>query len=194
MTHTEQLNNRLRVALTRCKTLWWIVMLGATWYTAAQLPTWCMILLVPFAVVSYMFMLFITINILANTIPPEELLAAEAENAQNKADRSKLDVLAKIAERKAAGEEVSPDEIMEAMAAAGVIDIARVTDMGPVVGTYRDSQIFEYILVKIPGKDVEDKLMYHGPANIVDGNPEIPVIDGMIFACVENILYAKETA
>ncbi len=68
-----KLDARLRVALDRVRTLWLVVMCVATWLTYAYLPTWCLLLLIPFAFVSRVALVFLLVGLLALTIPQEEI-------------------------------------------------------------------------------------------------------------------------
>lgn len=189
---STKLDDRLRVVIERVRRVWWLVMMAATVLTMMYMPVWCLLLLIPFAFISYFAIIYATISFLAATIPPEEIAEAAAENRKNEADAKKLEAVEQLAKRQAAGEKVSDDEIIETLNSVGIVDIVKVDDIGPVVGTYRDKNIYEYIHINIAGEKEPTKLLYHGPAYMVNGIAEVPVIDGMIFACVDNILYSKE--
>lgn len=190
---STHLDERLMKAHARCKAAWWITMIICAAYVWGNMSPWALLLLIPFGFILYLLFLYITVVILAFTIPQAEILQADVDNEAAKAKAEKIAALAEISARQQAGEVVETDEILEALNAAGVVDIVKVTDTGPVIGHYKDKEIYSHIMVKVPNSGDEDQMMvYHGPANIVDGTPEIPVIDGMIFACVENILYSKE--
>jgi len=190
---TEKMDKRLKKALRRCKIAWWVIMFAAGWWAGTYLVPLAWLLLIPFGFISYAICLFVTVNILASTIPPEEIAEADRINKAEEYDRARLEAVAKIAERQAAGEEIPTEEIMETLKAAG-IEVVKVVDTGPVIGSYRDKDIYQFIIVQQPKHDTPDEMTYYGPANIVNGIAQIPEIPGMIFACVENILYAKETA
>lgn len=188
----SKLDDRLRVVIGNVRRTWWFVMMGATVLTMLYMPIWCLLLLIPFAFISYFILMYVTITYLAAVIPPEEIAEADEANKQIDHNTAKLQAVESIAKRQAAGEKVPDEEIIEVLKSVGIVDVVKVDDIGPVVGTYRDKDIYEYIHVNVPGEKEPTKLLYHGPAYMVNGVAEIPVIDGMIFACVDNILYSKE--
>lgn len=190
---SNEIHSRIKRAAYRTKLVWWAVMALATWWTVTNLTPLAWLLLVPFAFLSYTVLLFITVQILASTIPHEELMETTAQRDREETARAKLEVVAKIAERQAAGEDVPNEEVFEALNAAGV-EVVRVTDAGPVVGTYLGNDIYEFILVQMPKREGVDRMDYHGPAEMVNGMAQIPVVEGKVFACVNDILYAKDTA
>lgn len=161
---SAKLNERLLKAMRRAKIAWLVTLAAAGWFASAYLPVWAWLLLFPFAFLSYTVIIYATVVLLSYRISPEELAQAEASNM----------------------------EVAAATQPAPPPEIVAVPEVGPVIGTYKDNPIFEYILVQIPGQSRPEKLMYHGPANVVDGIVEIPDIDGMLFACAENILYAVQ--
>lgn len=189
----NEINERFKKAMEFAKGVWWVVMFFTTLAVFAYAPRWAILLLFPFALVSYAIIFIITMNSFVSKLSPEELEQVNAEKQKLAQEREKLDVVKDIADRQAAGENIPADEVLEKLSAAGITDIVKVTALGPVVGTYRDKNIYEYIVVKMQKNKEDDKLMYYGPANIVDGVAQIPVFDGMIFACVDDILYFKET-
>lgn len=190
---SNEIHSRIARAVRRTKLAWLAVMGLATWWAVANLTPLAWLLLVPFAFLSYTVLLFITVQILASTIPHEDLMDATAKRDRDETARAKMEVVAKIAERQAAGEDVPSEEVFEALNAAGV-EVVRVTDTGPVVGTYLGNDIYEFILVKMPSHEGIDRMDYHGPAEMVKGMAQIPVVEGKVFACVNDILYAKDTA
>lgn len=190
---STKLDGRLLAALQRTKIVWWTIMIASTVATLVYLPLWYMILLIPFGILAAMVLMWVTVNILALRIPMTEITAADAELEQEKLDAAKNAAVEAIARRQAAGEEVSSEEVMEALNAAGIIEVVTVDNMGPVIARYMDTDIYEYIMVQMPKHDTIDKLLYHGPAKLINGVAEIPVIPGWIFANVNNILYSKDT-
>ena len=187
-----KLDARLKIIIDRVRRMWLAIMAVSTVLTLAYMPWWCLILLIPFAFVAYFALLYATISFVAATVSPEEIAEAEAQNKVSEEDQARFDAVEKIATRQAAGEKIPDAEIIETLNSVGITDIVKVDDLGPVVGTYRDKNIYEYVHIQMPKDAERSKLLYHGPANIVNGVAELPVNDGMIFAIVDNIVYAKE--
>jgi predicted transcriptional regulator len=190
---STKLDGRLLAALARTKIAWWAIMLASTAGVLFYLPWWYVILLLPFGIALAFVLMWMTVNILAWRISSSEIIAADAELEQEKLDNAKNAAVEDIARRQAAGEVISPEEVTKALDAAGIISLVTVDEIGPVIARYMDTDIYEYITVKIPGHDTIDKLMYHGPAQMIQGVAEIPVIKGWVFANVNNILYSKDS-
>lgn len=164
------LNEKIIYTVNRVSIVWAIMIGFVTLGTAMFLPVWCLILLIPFGIISYMEMITVAATILSRTVSEEELTAVEEEQA-----------LRDIKEQLA----------IQLMRAAGLTDVMAVEKMGPIMGNYKDKPIYEYVIVKSPGSKKSEKFLYHSPAILKNGMPEIPVLDGMIFCHVDGILYSK---
>jgi len=178
------LHDKIVKAVNRARTAWAVMMGVAAIFTFSTAPNpWMWALLIPFGVISYMVTLAVVAFMLSGNVTEEDLKEAEAK-------QDSLDVEAKRPnippETKKFLQDVGlkPDQV-------SLHDIAVVSKTGPEIGMFKDKPIYEFIRVKVPGATKTDKLMYHGPAVVKDGQPEIPVVDGMIYALVEGVLYAK---
>ena len=170
------LHDKIVKAVNRARTAWAAMMGGAIILVAVTTPTfWSFALLIPFGIISYMILLATMAWLLSGNVTEEDLREAEAK-------QDSLDVRMQ--------DHVSIPEVEKVLAESGM-EMAVVKKLGPIVGAYRDKPIYEYINVKAVNAKRAEKFLYHGPANVINGVPEIPEIDGMVFAVVEGILYSK---
>lgn len=174
------LQQKIGRAVDRARISWAIIAGVSFVYALINYPWWALIIWAVLAVFTYFGTLLFTAWILAANITEEELQQAEnEEKAKDLHDRIKAN-------------QVPPEELMKMMQDAGVTELVEVEEVGPEIGRYKDNPIYAYVLMKSPGSSELEKFLYHGPANMVHGVPEIPVIDGMLFAHIEGIIYSRE--
>lgn len=174
------LHVKIATTVNRVRTFWALGMVVAILWVVFSYPAWYLLFLLPFGFVTYMGCLFIAALVISRDLSDQDL--REVEEA---------DALQAVKDKLSSGDH-DPEEVIELMEKAGFTDIVVVEETGPVIGNYKENPIYEYVLVKAPKATQLERYAYHGPAEVVDGIPQIPVLDGLIFAHVQGILYSKE--
>jgi len=176
----SELQRKLAKAVLIARGIWMLVMLGSFAFAAFFLPSIYLLLLIPFAILSYLMMLIIVGFTMSGQINEEVKKEFEEQNK-----------IKELTEKIATGNH-SPDEVMKMMHEVGITDAAVVEETSKVIGTYNGHEIFEWIYVKSPNMDKPAKFMYYGPAEVSNGMSIIPVVPGLLFACVQGVLYYIE--
>lgn len=177
----SELQRKIGRAVDRARVAWALCSGVALIGVVMFLPLWAIFFWLIISIFTYFGTLLLTAWLLAASISTEELEAAEAEIKERD-----------LKEKLASGDH-QPEDTIQMMRDAGIVDVVEVDEVGPEIGTFKGNPIYEYVLMKSPASTAVQKFLYHGPANVVNGMPEIPVLDDMIFAHIDGVLYYYKT-
>ena len=170
----EKLREKIGNKYNNARTVWAALMLIGIGLVAYFLPLWYLIVMIPVGIITYMLTLALVSLVISGELTEEEM--EEVVHGGEEVD--------KAFEGKKSAEEVAKENNVD------IHDIMVVDDMGPIIGTYLDKPIYEYVDVKRPGEKVVQRFPYFGPADVKKGIPVIPSFEDMVFAVVEGVLYA----
>jgi len=180
------IQEKIAAAVGRTRRLWAIGMALATLWVLFNLPLWLAIFLVPLGVITYLGSITLTILWLTTA-----LNAAGINDDDEEEDHVKLKALHDDLE----SGKVLPGskEMFDRMREAGmsrVVPIGQFSD--EIVGYFNGQTMYEWVEVFNQKTQVFDKFNYYGPGKAdADGNPQLPEEDGIVFASVNGIIYAK---
>lgn len=172
----EELEKRVIDAVNRARGVWFISMLAAMLFTALTMPLSSLLWFIPIGFLSYIFTMRMAAVVIAARLTEEEIGKLNEANVRH--DELKE----------------NPASIQATTIPGATIKAATVDEIGPIIGTYMDKPIHEFIMVKAPDEKAASKFTYFGPARVVAGVPEIPVFDDMLVTCAGGILYSKVLA
>lgn len=142
-----------------------------------QLPLWY---LIPIGLISYFGS--VTLTILAKSRPDEE-------------DEDANPLLLKLHEDLKAGRlEAGSEEMFNRMRECGIVDVYPIGEVSEtILGSFNGNTIYEWVEVQEPETQEMFKFYYHSPGQYeLDGTPILPEKEGVLFAHVDGIVYARD--
>ncbi|WP_407305663.1 hypothetical protein [Acinetobacter sp.] len=174
------LGEKLSKAANRGRAIWAVTMIIAAVGFLAFLPLHYIFLIIPLGIFLY-YLIFLAIGIVVSRKITDTDFKKLEEEQRIKTICDKL-----------ASEKYTPEEALKLMQEAGIVDVVVVDQTSEPIGQYQGKDIFEWVIMKSPKFDQPAKFLYHGPAEVSDGTPIIPAISGLLFACIDGILYYCE--
>ena len=174
------MQDKIAAAVDHMRRLWAIWMVIITLLVIFSFPFWYVVFLVPLGVITYLGSITFTIIWLTAS------LNARAENNE---DPELLKTL--YDDLKSGKIEQGSKEMFERMQEAGVAPIGKFSD--EIVGQFNSQTIYEWVEVMNQHTKKFDKFVFWGPGKSdIEGNAMLPEQDGIVFATVNGIIYAKD--
>ena len=182
MAELTSLDARIAKAVERGRLIWALVMIGATVFTLTVFPFWYALFLIPFGVVSYFAMLFMTFMVLRETVSAVDM---ELEERETKLQ----EIQARIDSEGLCGE-----ALLEVLHEAGMAEMAPVKAMSEeIIGHIDGHAMHEWVEMLDPTTGKVERFAYFGIATYdPHGIPLLPEEKGKVYAHVDGVVYARD--